>query len=87
MFSNWSRAKFFEVNFSSVVVKQGRKADERRSKIGRPSYVHSSAHFTNHFSGSYSFPVVGNNASGNYWLMGTLRTETWQKIEKAFASK
>ncbi len=86
VFSNWSRAEFFGIDFSSVVVKQGKKMEESCNKVGRPRYIHSNAHFTNHFSGRHAFAVVGKDAGGNYWFMGTSRTETWQKIEKALAS-
>ncbi|TVY67476.1 Transcriptional regulator sdnM [Lachnellula suecica] len=86
VFSNWTKARFFELDFSAAVVKEGIPLEKRKHGLGRPSYMQSSA-FTNGFPMRNAFPIYGKDAEGNYWFSGTLRTETWKTIEDEFTNK
>lgn len=84
-FSNWTKAKLFEVDFSSSVTKQGFPIKGQAYALGRPSCLFASA-FVHRFPLRYSCPIFGKDLAGNYWLAATLRASTWQKIEEDFAA-
>lgn len=79
-FSNWTKARFFDIDFSSAVLSQGPR-EKRMEKVGQPSYVQTSQHV---ITNRYTCIVMGKDAGGNYWLCESLRTSTWRKIEKDF---
>jgi len=79
VFSNWTKARFYELDFSAAVAKRG-----EQGRNGRPTYLHVSQ-FANGISPRYAFPIFGVDGGGTYWLAGVLRTETWRKIEKSIA--
>lgn len=81
IFTNWSKAKFFETDFSAAVIKQGNPGAARFNKLGRPSLVLVLGH-TNGFSTRNTFPILGKDAAGNYWAIGILRKGLWVNIEK-----
>ncbi|TVY41307.1 Transcriptional regulator [Lachnellula subtilissima] len=81
--SNWTKTKLFELDFSAAVVKAGVELDRRSHGVGRPRYVHSCP-YSNGVPIRNAFPVFGRDAEGNYWMSGTLRVETWRKIEEGF---
>jgi hypothetical protein len=83
IFSNWSKAKFFDIDFSSAVTKQGIPLEKRANALGQPSYIYPSEHM-NGFPSRNSFPIFGKDAAGNYWLAGTMRASVWPKVEGAF---
>ena len=85
IFSNWSAAKFFEIDFSSAVVKSGLPLEKRSNALGRPSYVHADGKIRGFF-GRNAFPIMGKDAAGNYWLSGPARAEAWPKIERSLAA-
>ncbi|RYP29907.1 hypothetical protein DL767_006506 [Monosporascus sp. MG133] len=64
--SNWSKARFFETDFSAAVV-HGGGGTARTSKVGRPSYIQNCKHMKN-FNNWGTVPVVGKDGAGNYWL-------------------
>lgn len=71
-FSNWTRAKLFDFDFSTAAV---------GTKIGRPVrpiYVQN-----NQFGLKLpnAFPIMGKDGSGNYWFSGYLRKGHWGRIE------
>ncbi|KAK5637453.1 hypothetical protein RRF57_013168 [Xylaria bambusicola] len=82
--SNWTKGRFFENDFSAAVVKPGIPEDspERRSKVGRPSYIQTCGYSDNTFPLRNAFPVIGKDQAGNYWLSGYLRKGIWHKIEE-----
>lgn len=81
--SNWTKTKLFELDFSAAVVRVGVPLEGRRHGVGRPRYVHSCP-YSNGVPIRNAFPVFGRDAEGNYWMSGTLRVETWRKIEEGF---
>ncbi|KAI5918060.1 hypothetical protein F4810DRAFT_726330 [Camillea tinctor] len=86
-FSNWTKGRFFETDFSAAVVeKAGEGADSKKPANyhrGRPSYIQPCGYVQN-FSMRNSFPVIGKDNAGNYWLVGTLRKGEWAAIEEMF---
>lgn len=81
-FSNWTKGRFFDVDFSAAAAKQDLPLMERPNALGRPSYVQVITHMDG-FSGRYSFPIFGKDAAGNYWSAGTLRASQWPVFEEA----
>ncbi|KAH1550971.1 hypothetical protein KXX57_009062 [Aspergillus fumigatus] len=79
--SNWHRGRFFEVDFSSAVLAPGIPLHDRVHPLGRPSCV-----IPTHHSGGLSLrnvgPIIGKDASGNWWLSCTVRTSAWVGIEQ-----
>ncbi|KAI1479318.1 hypothetical protein F4774DRAFT_130713 [Daldinia eschscholtzii] len=81
MISNWSKAKFFDTDFSAAVVRPGADPEKRANKIGRPSYIQPNG-LMNGMPTRNSFPIVGKDAAGNYWLSGTLRKGLWTQVQE-----
>lgn len=84
VFSNWNKGKFFSIDFSSVVVKEGIPVQKRATPLGQPSYLHANG-FVNGYSSRNAFPIFGKDAAGNYWLGGQLPASFWPRIEEAVA--
>ncbi|KAI0384055.1 hypothetical protein F5Y04DRAFT_234500 [Hypomontagnella monticulosa] len=82
MVSNWSKARFFETDFSAAVVEKERTGSgNRANKVGRPSYIQPNG-IVNGMPTRNSFPIVGKDAAGNYWLAGTLRKGLWGRVQQ-----
>ncbi|KAI2472619.1 hypothetical protein F4781DRAFT_444982 [Annulohypoxylon bovei var. microspora] len=81
MVSNWSKAKFFETDFSAAVVRPGIDPARRANKIGRPSYIQPNG-LADGIPTRNSFPIVGKDAAGNYWLSGTLKRGLWRRVQE-----
>ncbi|KAI1392679.1 uncharacterized protein F4822DRAFT_137580 [Hypoxylon trugodes] len=82
MISNWSKAKFFETDFSAAVIRPGNIDPARRlNKVGRPSYIQPHG-LLGGIPTRNSFPIVGKDAAGNYWFSGTLRTGLWRTVQE-----
>ncbi|KAI1632585.1 hypothetical protein F4809DRAFT_656142 [Biscogniauxia mediterranea] len=93
-FSNWSKARFFETDFSAAIVDNDTKTSSGGSgggssskpanyHRGRPSYIQSCG-FVQNFSMRNAFPIIGKDNAGNYWWSGTLVKGQWAPIEKMF---
>ncbi|KAI1358084.1 hypothetical protein F5Y08DRAFT_127794 [Xylaria arbuscula] len=82
--SNWTKARFFEFDFSAAVLKPGIPEDspERHSRLGRPSYIQPTDYSNGTFSLRNAFPVIGKDQFGNYWLKGSVRKGIWSQIEE-----
>ncbi|KAI1448577.1 hypothetical protein F5Y02DRAFT_274756 [Annulohypoxylon stygium] len=81
MISNWTKAKFFETDFSAAVIRPGIDPARRSNKIGRPSYVQPNG-LADGIPTRGSFPIVGKDAAGNYWLSGTLQKGAWRRVQE-----
>ncbi|KAI0882242.1 uncharacterized protein GGS22DRAFT_170532 [Annulohypoxylon maeteangense] len=81
MVSNWSKAKFFETDFSAAVVRTGIDPARRANKVGRPSYIQPNG-LADGIPTRNSFPIVGKDAAGNYWLSGTLKRGLWRRVQE-----
>lgn len=82
--SNWSRAKFYDVDFSSAVMNTGLPSSERSTKVGRPSLVMVAGH-TNGISLRNGGPLIGQDANGDWWAEWVMRAEAWREVEKALS--
>ncbi|OTB04402.1 hypothetical protein M426DRAFT_73416 [Hypoxylon sp. CI-4A] len=81
MISNWGKAKFFDTDFSAAVVRPGVDPARRANKIGRPSYIQPNGLVAG-IPTRNSFPIVGKDAAGNYWLSGTLQRGFWRRVQE-----
>jgi hypothetical protein len=84
--SNWARAKLYDVDFSLAVVKPGLPIDGRRSKIGRPSLIMSWVN-ANGISVRNGGALIGQDSNGDWWLGAgwTMRAEAWAAVEEALS--
>ncbi|XXH02546.1 hypothetical protein Hte_008922 [Hypoxylon texense] len=83
MVSNWSKARFFDTDFSAAVVRPGRPDPARRAnQVGRPSYIQPNGLVAG-IPTRNSFPIVGKDAEGNYWFEGTLGRGLWGQVQEA----
>nr|XP_023908598.1 transcriptional regulator sdnM-like [Quercus suber]POF15533.1 hypothetical protein CFP56_48728 [Quercus suber] len=78
--SNWHRARFFEYDWSSAVVKPGRHLNSRKNKVGRASYIHVHGN-ENGFSVRNGGGLIGKDAGGNFWMTWAVREEVWPLLE------
>jgi hypothetical protein len=74
-YSNWSKARLFETDFSAAVVTPG-------TGKGRPSYIQNNQFVLVLPNG---FPIVGRDGEGNYWLSGYMNQGHWGRIEELLA--
>jgi hypothetical protein len=86
IFSNWSKGKFFQTDFSPAVVKEGPASVSRENKIGRPSLIMNTS-FSTGQKFSNIFAIVGKDTPGNYWVWCTLRSDTLAQVERMFKEK
>ena len=85
IFSNLSKGKFFDIDFSSTVIEQGIPLKKRANTLGRPSYIHSNMHI-NGFPKRNTFVILGKDAANNYWFSGIMHASVWRKVEEDFAA-
>ncbi|KAK7192966.1 lysR family regulatory protein [Paraphaeosphaeria sporulosa] len=77
-FTNWHKARMFEVNFGAAAI--GKANGEEA--VGRPRCVMPDATARGmplRLSGN----VSGRDAQGNWWVGGILTAETWDNVKKA----
>ncbi|KAK2735117.1 lysR family regulatory protein [Colletotrichum kahawae] len=81
--SNWSKAKFFEADFSAAVIQNGANSNARPGRLGKPSFVMGDT-ISKGLSVRNASNVVGrDDADGDVWLGGVLRKGLWTKIAEA----
>jgi hypothetical protein len=79
-FTNWSRARYFEIpDFSGAVVQPG--AGTGDSKPGLVSYFHCQPLGVGHGTRN-GFQISGKDREGNYWVEGSLTSQGWESLEK-----
>lgn len=78
-YSNWSKARLYELDFSKAIVKSG----DSNKKPGFPTYIQN-----NQFGLVLpnAFPVIGKDNEGNFWLSGYLNKGQWGKIGEQLSS-
>jgi hypothetical protein len=81
--SNWHRAKFFDLDFSAAVVRPGTPLESRSNKLGQPSLILPNGH-TNGLSIRNAGPLVGRDPNGDWWLQFVLRANAWTQVEEQF---
>ncbi|KAF1957036.1 hypothetical protein CC80DRAFT_561506 [Byssothecium circinans] len=80
-YSNWTKAKLFQVNFAAAVVQRdGVQTDKLHS--GRPRYIQNNQFGLKLPNG---FPIIGKDNYGNYWLSGYMMKGHWDHIEELLA--
>lgn len=75
--SNWTKAKLYEVDFSSAVMSTA-SGNRPESRVGTPSYIQNCQFGLTLPNG---FPVIGKDLDGNYWLSEYMTEGTWDKLE------
>ena len=81
VFTNWTKAGLYDIDFSAAVVKK--KEGRREDRIGKPSYLHTHG-FQNGDKLRNTAPIFGKDENGNYWLSTSMRDENWKGVEDAF---
>jgi hypothetical protein len=81
--SNWHRARFFDLDFSAAVVRSGTPLESRPNKLGQPSLILPNGH-TNGMSIRNAGPLVGRDPNGDWWLQFVLRDNAWTQVEEQF---
>lgn len=79
-YSNWCKAKMFETDFSAALVAGGKSSE----RPGKPSYIQNNQFGLILPNG---FPIIGQDAQGNYWLSGYMNKGHWGKIEEQLAKE
>lgn len=91
--TNWTKARFFDVDFSAAVINQDALAGQdnhMQRKRGRPVLVlarTSSAWKVGQWPMIHSFTILGKDGQGNVWIRGSLRPEQWNKIERELSAE
>jgi hypothetical protein len=75
IFSNWTKAGFFKLDFGAALVGEGHATQVK------PSFVNL-AGVSNGLSPRGSWPILGQDENGGYWIQGNLRTDLWPEVEK-----
>lgn len=75
-FSNWQKAKMFDIDFSEAVVGGGKNV-VAKPKFGTPGVTARSMPLRN--AGN----LIGKDTEGNWWVGGTLTKEAWKNVQKA----
>jgi hypothetical protein len=72
--TNWTKAKLFETDFSSAIVKEAVRQGNPKAR-GKPRYIHPFATASKGLSVRGSGNCVGVDADGNIWMGALLRKE------------
>lgn len=78
-FTNWHKARIFDVDFSAAVVGGG---DGKEAPVAKPVYAMPDATVQGlplRMSGN----LVGRDSQGHWWVGGILTSETWANVRKA----
>lgn len=82
-YSNWTKAKFFETDFSAAIIPDAKESplSDMHKTRGIPSSIQSGG-YVNGLSPRNLLTIVGKDAEGNYWMFATLRKGMWDRIVK-----
>ncbi|POS74871.1 hypothetical protein DHEL01_v206732 [Diaporthe helianthi] len=85
-FSNWGKARFFDVvDFSPAIVKEGSDARLKRNAPGKPVlFLSCDASPKPNPTYRNVVNIIGKDPSGNYWITGFLSKAAWKEVEKGF---
>jgi hypothetical protein len=81
--SNWHRARLYDVDFSAAVVRPGLPLESRSNKLGQPSFILPNGH-ANGMSLRNAGPLIGRDANGDWWMQTVLRAGAWARVEEQF---
>jgi hypothetical protein len=77
IFTNWTKAKFFELDFGAAVA--GGKGSP--TVVSKPTFVNSTGEARG-MSPRGTWPILGRDQSGGYWVLGNLRSDLWEGVER-----
>lgn len=80
--SNWNRAWFYDIDFSSAIVLSARDSGNRTMMLGQPSYMTVGGQ-AEKMSLRNGDPLIGKDANGDWWVNWSMRAEAWSNVEKA----
>ena len=93
IFSNWTKAGFFALDFgAAVAVSGGGDKPEPGGDAGsaeataKPSFVNLTGESSG-LSPRGSWPILGREPGGGYWLQGNLRSDLWAKVEEELLTR
>jgi hypothetical protein len=72
-YSNWTKAKLFNVDFSAAIVGGG------EGGVAKPVYIQNNQLGLTLPNG---FPIIGKDNEGNYWLSGYMSEGVWEGIQE-----
>lgn len=83
-FSNWNKARFFDVvDFSPAVVMAGDRSSGHSSAVGKPSFFLAfDANPKPNPTHRNVVNIIGKDPAGNCWITGMLSPSTWAKISE-----
>jgi hypothetical protein len=81
IFSNWTKAGFFRLDFGAAVVGGEDQAGQDSNVQAKPSFVNLTGE-SNGLSPRGSWPILGMEEGGGYWVQGNLRSDLWKEVEK-----
>lgn len=87
-FSNWGKARFFDiVDFSPAIVETGSESGSKRNSPGKPVlFLACDASPKPNATHRNVINIIGKDPLGNYWVTGLLSNAAWKEIEKQFQS-
>ncbi|KAK3940297.1 hypothetical protein QBC46DRAFT_385795 [Diplogelasinospora grovesii] len=87
-FTNWNKARFFEVvDFSPAVRTPGNLKGTKGGRVGKPAlFLSFDSNPKPNPTYRNVFNILGKDPEGNYWITGMLSRATWDGIEKELKS-
>ncbi|ROW06247.1 hypothetical protein VPNG_08069 [Cytospora leucostoma] len=86
-FSNWNKARFFDVIDFSPAVVPGWPRRRVQTPVGKPVvFISFDANPKPNPTHRNVFNILGKDLEGNYWITGMLSPATWAQVEKDVAT-
>lgn len=87
-FSNWGKARFFDVvDFSPAIIQTGSRTGSKRNDPGKPVlFLACDASPKPNPTHRNVINIIGKDPLGNYWITGMLAQAAWKEVEKQFES-
>jgi len=82
VFSNWTKAKFFDLDFGAAVVRRGKTIQEGDVRfVSKPSFFNLMTQAKG-MSPRGAWPILGEDERVGYWVMGNMRKDIWKGVER-----
>lgn len=81
MFTNINKGKFYDMDFSAAVAREGTPVGQRPNALGKVIYQQYEGHFAS-VENLFIFVMMGKDPWGNYWLSGKLPQRMWDLVDK-----
>ena len=82
IFSNWTKADFFALDFGAAVA--GPRQTEgytTANTTAKPTFVNLAGESSG-LSPRGSWPILGREQQGGYWMQGNMRNDLWKSVEQ-----